>query len=223
MALEDFNQRLYAAADALNIELDETRAAGLLGYLEQLQRWNKTYNLTALRTPEQMLVQHVVDSLSVLGPVSNILYKNTASNPRILDVGSGAGLPGVIMGIMRPEWQVSCVDAVEKKMAFIRQAAAVLRLANVQAIHHRVESLEPHEADVVISRAFASLVDFAQLAGRHVAVGGVLLAMKGREPQEEMQVLQQETEWRVSHVQPLLVPELDAQRCLVWMSRQGTL
>ena len=223
MALEDFSRRLYAAAAALDIELNESQAAGLLAYLGQLQRWNKTYNLTALRTPEQMLVQHLIDSLSVLRPVSLSLYKKTVCQPRIMDVGSGAGLPGVIMGIMHPDWQVVCVDAVEKKMAFVRQAAAVLRLANVQAIHHRVETLEPYEADVVVSRAFASLVDFAQLAGRHVAAGGVLLAMKGREPQEEMQVLQQETEWRVSHVQPLLVPELDAQRCLVWMSRQGTL
>jgi len=218
---DDFKLRLQAAAQALGVGMDDAKAESLLAYLGQLQRWNKTYNLTALRTLEQMLVQHVMDSLSVLGPIENILYKNTVEHPLVMDVGSGAGLPGLVMAIMHPEWQVCCVDAVEKKMAFVRQAAAVLRLANVRAVHHRVESLAPYGADIVVSRAFASLVDFARLAGRHVKPGGFLLAMKGREPQEEIQALQQETEWRVSHIQPLSVPELNAQRCLVWMSRQG--
>src|SRR5690606_15724272 len=109
------------------------------------------------------------------------------------DVGSGAGLPGVVLAIMRPEWQVHCVDAVEKKMAFVRQVSGVLRLRNLQAHHQRVESMPPFQANIVVSRAFASLADFATLAGRHVAAEGHLVAMKGRDPEEEAEDLRQNT------------------------------
>lgn len=222
MADQDhYKQRLDAAAKALTIELDSNQANALLTYMAQLQRWNRTYNLTAVREPDQMLVQHLFDSLSVVKPLADILYKNTANKPCIVDVGSGAGLPGIVLAIMQPQWQVHCVDAVEKKIAFVRQMAGVLRLPNLHAVHARVEALPPFNADVVISRAFASLVDFATLAGPHVADGGYLAAMKGREPEDEIHTLKQHTGWYASHLQPLLVPELDAQRCLVWLSRQG--
>lgn len=220
---EQFRQRLLAAGQALKIDIDAQQADTLLAYLSQLQRWNKTYNLTALRDPEQMLVQHVFDSLSVLRPLINILDKNTVSGRLIVDVGSGAGLPGVVLAIMQPNWQVHCIDAVEKKMAFARQMAGVLRLPNLQAQHHRIESMPAFEADIVVSRAFASLADFATLAGRHVGPEGHLVAMKGREPHDEAQVLQQSTPWHISRIETLSVPELNAQRCLVWMSRQGNL
>ncbi|MGB3289897.1 MAG: 16S rRNA (guanine(527)-N(7))-methyltransferase RsmG [Burkholderiaceae bacterium] len=222
-AQENYRQRLDAAAQALGLDMNPGQRDALLDYLDQLQRWNRTYNLTALRDPEQMLIQHVFDSLAVLPPLIDILYKNTVESPVIVDVGSGAGLPGAVMAIMQPDWSVYCVDAVEKKMAFVRQVSGVLRLANLQAVHQRVETLAPYEADVVVSRAFASLLDFASLAGPHVARTGRLLAMKGREPTEEIDALQQQTDWRVSHVQPLSVPELNAQRCLVWMTHQGAL
>lgn len=221
---EDNNhaQRLGAAAKVLDIELDSGQADALIGYMAQLQRWNRTYNLTALRDPDQMLVQHLFDSLAVLKPVSNILYKKPVNKPCIVDVGSGAGLPGAVLAIMQPQWQVYCVDAVEKKMAFVRQVAGVLRLPNLHAVHARVESLPPYGADIVISRAFASLIDFATLAGPHVAKEGQLVAMKGREPKDEIDTLEQQTDWRTAHIQQLRVPELNAQRCLVWLSRQGT-
>jgi 16S rRNA (guanine527-N7)-methyltransferase len=190
--------------------------------MAQLQRWNKTYNLTALRDPEQMLVQHLFDSLAALPPLANILYKNTVFDAKIVDVGSGAGLPGVVLAALKPAWHVSCVDAVEKKTAFVRQMSGVLALPNLKAVHARVETLAPLDADVVVSRAFASLADFATLAGAHVGARGHLVAMKGREPTEEIETLHQQTPWRVDHIQPLVVPELNAQRCLVWMSRQGT-
>ncbi|RTZ43422.1 16S rRNA (guanine(527)-N(7))-methyltransferase RsmG [Candidimonas sp. SYP-B2681] len=217
----EYRQRLDAAALALNVNLEPAQADALLSYIGQLQRWNRTYNLTALREPEQMLVQHLFDSLSVVKPIVTELYKTTATSRRIVDVGSGAGLPGVVLAIMQPEWEVFCVDAVEKKMAFVRQMASVLRLPNLHAIHARVETLPPFNADIVVSRAFASLIDFARLAGLHVAENGHLLAMKGREPQDEIDTLEQQTDWRQSHLQTLLVPELNAQRCLVWLSRQG--
>nr|WP_237173318.1 16S rRNA (guanine(527)-N(7))-methyltransferase RsmG [Paracandidimonas lactea] len=203
------------------LPVSDEQAATLQAYIGQLQRWNRTYNLTALRQPEQMLVQHVFDSLSIVGPIDKLLYKNTVNKPLIMDVGSGAGLPGVILAIMRPGWRIQCVDAVEKKMAFVRQMAGTLHLPNLQAVHGRIEKLAPAQAYIVVSRAFASLADFASLAGRHVAPGGWLLAMKGVQPEEEIAELAKQTDWRVVNVVPLQVPELDAQRCLVWMSRQG--
>ncbi|MCC2596051.1 16S rRNA (guanine(527)-N(7))-methyltransferase RsmG [Pusillimonas sp. MFBS29] len=223
MANEQFRARLQQAGDILGLELSAQQIDTLLAYLDQLQRWNKTYNLTALRDPEQMLVQHIIDSLSVVKPLANILYKNTVSGRTIVDVGSGAGLPGVVLATTQEQWQVHCIDAVEKKMAFVRQMCGVLRLRNLHAHHDRVESMPLFQADVVISRAFASLADFATLAGRHVAPDGHLVAMKGREPTDEAEDLQQNTQWRITHIETLPVPELNAQRCLVWMSRQGSL
>ena len=216
----EYGPRLQAAAAAFGLEINEAQQDKLLAYLDQLQRWNRTYNLTAIRDPEQMLIQHLFDSLAVVAPLILILDKNTV-NTIIVDVGSGAGLPGVVLAIMCPSATVHCVDTVEKKATFIRQMAGVLRLPNLQAHHARIEALPPFGADVVISRAFASLVDFATLSGKHVAPGGWLLAMKGRAPDDETGPLHASTPWRVDHVQPLRVPELDASRCLVWITEQG--
>jgi 16S rRNA (guanine527-N7)-methyltransferase len=217
-------QRLASAARALNIALNSSQAQTLLAYMAQMQRWNRTYNLTALRDGEQILVQHVFDSLSVVEPMRKAIAQRRLAAPCIVDVGSGGGLPGVVVAAIHADWQVSCVDAVEKKMAFVRQMSSVLPLPNLHAVHGRIEALPPFKADIVVSRAFASLSDFARLAGRHVGPDGYLLAMKGREPQDEIDLLQQSTPWSVDHIEPLIVPELNAQRCLVWMScRQGTL
>lgn len=120
---------------------------------------------------------------------------------------------------MRPQWSVTCIDAVEKKTAFVRQMSGALTLPNLQARHARIETLDPAECDIVTSRAFASLDDFAQLAGRHVRNDGTLVAMKGKVPDEEIQALHARGEWQVDHIQPLQVPELQAERCLIWMRR----
>jgi len=213
-----FDERLRAASAMLGLSLDDARRARLLNFLAQMQRWNKTYNLTALRDPEQMLIQHVFDSLSVVTPFARAL--TAVAQPLIVDVGSGGGLPGVVLAVARPDWQVCCVDAVEKKTAFIRQMAGVLGLSNLSARHARIETLAPMTADLIVSRAFASLVDFVALAGRHAAVDGSLAAMKGRDPQDEIQALHAEGVWQARDVQTLIVPELSAQRCLVWMRRQ---
>lgn len=216
----DYTPRLQAAGQALGLTLSAEQEEKLLSYLAQLQRWNRSYNLTAIRDPEQMLIQHLFDSLSIVPAVNSILYKNTV-NPVVVDVGSGAGLPGVVLAIMFPAAAIHCVDTVEKKATFIRYAAGVLRLPNLQAHHARIEHLPPFQADLVVSRAFASLADFASLAGRHVAPHGQLLAMKGREPLEEIEELSSTTSWRVGGMDTLQVPELDAQRCLVWLTQQG--
>ncbi|GAB1576897.1 16S rRNA (guanine(527)-N(7))-methyltransferase RsmG [Bordetella petrii] len=213
--------RLARACDQLALPIAAAQADQLLAYLAQMQRWNRTYNLTAIRDPGQMLVQHLFDSLSIVNPLAGALDTAQAS---LYDIGSGGGLPGVVLAIMQAGWQVTCVDAVEKKTAFVRQMSGVLGLPNLQAVHARVEDLPPAGRDIVVSRAFASLNDFASLAGRHVGNDGTLVAMKGKVPEDEIDVLHRQGEWRVEDIQALHVPELDAQRCLIWMRRsQGTL
>lgn len=216
-----YQKRLSLAAAALKISIDENQSNQLLSYLSQIQHWNRSYNLTALKDPEQMLIQHLFDSMAVEPILKEILYKNTVKKPLIVDVGSGAGLPGIVLAILQPNWQIHCIDAVEKKTAFMRQMIGVLGLANLQVTHTRIEGLQPLQANIVISRAFASLVDFVSLAGCHLASNGQLLAMKGRHPETEIDELLKQTDWQVSAIHTLSVPELNAQRCLLNLCRQG--
>ena len=205
---------MTGAIDAVCRELGLTpepaQTAALAQYLALLQRWNATHNLTAIREPAAMLTQHLADCLAVISPLRRHMAQG-----RLLDVGSGGGLPGVVIAVMLPAVEVICVDAVGKKAAFIRQAAGVLGLRNLRAVHARVEDLHEAPFDVITSRAFASLADFVALTRRHLGADGVWLAMKGREPGDEIAALPADTE--VFHVEPLQVPGLDAQRCLIWM------
>jgi len=206
---------LRDGAHALGLELSEAQFAQLLDYLGLIQKWNKVYNLTAVRDPAEMLTHHLLDSLAVIAP----LRRQTGGRAvRLLDVGSGAGLPGVVVAICCPEVEVSCVDTVAKKAAFIQQAAASLKLPNLRGLHARVETLHLRGAagyDVVSSRAFASLVDFITWSRGSLAKGGVWLAMKGKSPEQEVEALPADVE--VFHVEQLTVPGLDAQRCIVWL------
>ncbi|MEJ5992175.1 16S rRNA (guanine(527)-N(7))-methyltransferase RsmG [Ramlibacter sp. PS3R-8] len=204
--------RLAEAARQLGLELSDNQQRQLLSYVELIAKWNKVYNLTAV-PPQDMLVQHLFDSLAVIQP----LRRQAAGRPiRFLDVGSGAGLPGVVVAICCPEMQVDCVDTVGKKAAFIQQAAAQLKLPNLRGLHDRVENLAgPY--DVIGSRAFASLPDFVKWSAVALAEQGVWMAMKGKSPAEEVSALPPEA--RVFHVEQLNVPELDAERCLVWMRK----
>ena len=219
MAIDGFRQRLAEAAQALNIELQQGQMDALLMYLQQMQRWNKTYNLTALRDPELMLVQHVFDSLSIVPSIQKLANAVHNNHLKIVDVGSGGGLPGVVLATYSSTWNVNCIDAVEKKMAFVRQMSAVLTLPNLHAHHVRIEKAEPFEADIVISRAFASLVDFVQLSERHLKPTGKMLAMKAKYPGDEITELEAKTDWRVDYIEELQVPELDAERCLVYLKK----
>jgi 16S rRNA (guanine527-N7)-methyltransferase len=205
--------RMGAAADALGLQLSDGQFEQLLGYLELIAKWNKVYNLTAVRDPEEMLVQHLFDSLAVVGP----LRRHTAgAGIRLLDVGSGAGLPGVVIAVCCPEIQVECVDTVGKKAAFVQQVAAQLKLPNLKGVHDRVENLQgPY--DVICSRAFASLQDFVSWSGTALGAQGVWLAMKGKHPAAEIAELPPAAQ--VFHVEQLSVPELAAERCLVWMRK----
>ena len=205
--------RLQAAAEELRLELPVGGAEQLLAFVDLLRRWNGTYNLTAVRDPDEMLVQHLFDCLAVVAPLGRALPKRPA---RLLDVGSGGGLPGVVLAMLVPDLDVTCVDTVGKKAAFIRQVGVELGLRNLHAEHGRVEALRIAPFDIVSSRAFASLADFTRLTRQHlVAATGVWMAMKGRRPDDEIAALPDDID--VFHVEPLTVPELDAERCLVWM------
>lgn len=210
----DREGRLRSASGQLGLELDDTQVRQLLAYLDLIAKWNKVYNLTAVRDPDEMLVQHLFDSLSAVRP----LRRQTGGNAvRLLDVGSGGGLPGVVIAICCPEIRVDCVDTVGKKAAFIQQAAAQLTLANLRGLHDRVENLRgPY--DVICSRAFASLRDFATWSAGALAQDGVWLAMKGKRPDDELAALPSTVQ--VFHVEQLAVPELAAERCIVWMRKR---
>ncbi|MDR0479078.1 MAG: 16S rRNA (guanine(527)-N(7))-methyltransferase RsmG [Burkholderiaceae bacterium] len=208
--------RLQAGLAELGLTLTDDQQRQLLDYLALLAQWNRVYNLTALRDPAQMLTHHLLDSLAVIAPLRRHLHATgTLSQPvRLLDVGSGGGLPGVVMAICQPEIAVTCVDSVAKKAAFIQQAAGALRLPNLTGRHARVETLaEPF--DLITSRAFASLADFTTASRGALAEGGVWLAMKGKRPDVEIAALPLSVE--VFHVEQLTVPGLEAERCLVWM------
>jgi 16S rRNA (guanine527-N7)-methyltransferase len=195
--------------------MSPAQCEALMVYLVLLQRWNSTYNLTAVRDPHAMLIQHLADCLAVIPAL-----RRQFTVSRLMDVGSGGGLPGVVIATMMPGVQVECVDSVAKKAAFVRQVAGALKLDNLHATHTRVESLRTAGCDIVTSRAFASLCDFTRLTKHLLSPNAVWMAMKGRPPSDEMAQLPPDVE--VFHVEPIAVPGLDAQRCLVWMRpRQG--
>ena len=203
---------LRAAIEQLALDVSNAQVDALLAYLALLQRWNAHYNLTAVRDPAQMLTQHLADCLTVIAPLRR---ESGAAPARLLDVGSGGGLPGVVIAILDPQIDVTCVDTVGKKAAFVQQVAGELRLRNLHAQHARVEQMKAAPFDVVTSRAFASLVDFTDLTRQHLAARGRWMAMKGKTPTEELALLPEAID--VFHVEQLAVPGLDAERCIVWM------
>jgi 16S rRNA (guanine527-N7)-methyltransferase len=203
---------LRDGADALGCSLTDVQANALLAYLELLLKWSRVYNLTAVRQPGQMLTHHLLDCLSVVAPLRRFVGDRSR---RLLDVGSGAGLPGVVLAVMLPNLDVTCVDAVAKKAGFVRQAGAELRLPNLHAKHGRAEVIDEEAFDLVTCRAFSSLAELVRLTRAHVSPAGVWLAMKGRFPVDE--VSQVPADIDVFHVEQVHVPGLDAERCLVWM------
>lgn len=202
---------LRAGVIQLGLKLEDRQIAQLLQYLGLLQKWGKVYNLTAVLDPAEMLSHHLLDSLAVIAP----LRRHTQGRAvRLLDVGSGAGLPGAVIAICCPEVHVDCLDAVAKKVAFVQQAAGTLQLRNLRGVHGRVE-LVNDTYDVISSRAFASLEDFVNGSRRALAQDGAWLAMKGKRPDAEIASLPSNV--TVFHVEQLAVPGLDAERCIAWM------
>lgn len=195
---------------SLSLALSQAQQQALLDYVALLNKWNKVYNLTAVRDPEQMLIQHVLDCLAALPPLKH----DFPEAMDLLDVGAGGGLPSVVFAIACPRWQVTAVDTVAKKAAFIQTTAHSLRLLNLKAVHSRVEALVG-SFDVVTCRAYASLRDFCNSSRHLLKPDGTWMAMKAKHPAEELSDLPANVS--VDKVQALAVPGMDADRCLVWM------
>lgn len=203
--------QLAAGVAELGVDVDPETQKKLLAYLERMAKWNRVYNLTALRNPGEWVSHHLLDSLSVLPHVKG---------PLVADVGSGAGFPGLVLAMVRPDWQVVSVEAVDKKAAFQRQVSAELALTNVRVEGCRVEDVRLEAgADSVVSRAFSSLADFVNLTRHLLKPGGQWAAMKGRLPKEEIAALPDDVQ--VREIIELKVPGLNAERCVVLMNETG--
>lgn len=208
---------LSAGIEELNLDCPLDVQAQLLDYVRLLDKWNRVYNLTAVREPTEMVTRHLLDSLAVMPFLDKELRGG-----RILDVGTGAGLPGIPLALLsaqtHPERQFVLLDSNSKKTRFMQQAVAELGLENVQVVHARTEAFQPEQTfDVVVSRAFASVADMLAGAGQHCAPGGVILAMKGADPAAELVDL--DTNFVVEQVHRLAVPGLDEERHLVCLRR----
>ncbi|HEY4664536.1 MAG TPA: 16S rRNA (guanine(527)-N(7))-methyltransferase RsmG [Comamonas sp.] len=214
--MSDLRHQLEQGAAKLGLQLNADQFDKLMGFLELLQKWNKVYNLTSVRDPQEMMSLHMLDSLAAVPALSRhvaSLGKTAGQKVSQLDVGSGGGLPGVVFAVCCPEVDVHCVDTVGKKAAFLQQVAVALKLPNLKGIHARVETLKgPYE--IVSCRAFASLLDFTTWSRSAIAENGVWFAMKGKHPQDEIDALGGNV--KVFHVEPLSVPGLSAERCIVW-------
>ncbi|MBB6579424.1 16S rRNA (guanine527-N7)-methyltransferase [Comamonas odontotermitis] len=200
----------------LGLTLDDGQIGLLMAFLDLLQKWNKVYNLTSVRDPQEMLTHHLLDSLAAVTPLQRHLAGNALVEPKLLDVGSGGGLPAVVFAICLPQLDVSCVDTVGKKVAFIQQVAAHLRLRNLRGIQSRVENLT-QQYDVVSCRAFAALQDFTAWSQQTLKTSGIWLAMKAKRPDDELALLPDGVQ--VLQIEPLVVPGLDAERCIIWMQK----
>lgn len=214
-ATSRLTQLLNDGLGRLGLTLTVEQRQLLLRYLELLAQWNQTYNLTSIRDPEAMLSQHVLDCLAVVEPLRREL--EGAPDRRLLDVGSGAGLPGIVIAVAAPEVQVTCVDSVGKKTAFIGHVASALGLKNVGSVHSRVEAMTTGPFDVITSRAFSSLRDLVGATRHLLAVDGSWMAMKGQRPDDELAELDPTT--YLFHVEPLRIPGLAAERCIAWIRR----
>ena len=204
-------RELASGLEALGLPASGDLERKLLAYVALISKWNKVHNLTAVREPARMIGLHLLDSLAVLPHIAG---------RTVLDVGSGAGLPGIPLAIARPDLDVTLIDSNQKKTSFQQQAAIELELPNVHAVNARVESWQPHRSfDVVISRAFADLADFVSNAGHLVADGGVLAAMKGTYPHEELAAMP--SAYRAKSVVPLRVPGVPGERHLVLIERRA--
>ena len=208
-ALTVVKQALSNGVSGLGLTLGASQQESLLQYLGLLEKWNQVYNLTAIRDVLKMVYAHLLDSLAVLPLLPE---------GRVLDVGTGAGLPGIPIAVARPASVVTLLDSSHKKTAFLRQAVADLGLRNASVVCERVESPNaPAGFDVVISRAFSDLGEFVSVAGRLLAPGGIMAAMKGLHPFEELERVP--AGFRVTNVAPLRVPGLNAERHLVLIAR----
>lgn len=201
-----YHEKLLQGLSALDLSLTESQVNALLRFIQLIAKWNKAYNLTAVRDPLDMVSLHLLDSLAILPHVKPA---------RVADIGTGAGLPGIPLAICLPDCQFTLVDSNSKKTRFVQQAVLELKLKNVEVVHSRAEQLKPKALfSTVLSRAFASMNDILQLTGHLLADDGLLLAMKGQVPEQELAQLNLDYT-----VIPLKVPGIEAERCLICMEK----
>lgn len=215
-ALCEFHTSNLVDDGKLHYKIDQ-----ILLYVELMIKWNKTYNLTALKNFTSILDLHIVDSLIVIPKLDAYFQTKGILSPTILDVGSGAGLPGVVLAVMRSNYRVCCLDAVEKKTAFVTAIKSSLGLSNLTSKHGRIEQQNPLKSDIVISRAFASIGDFVHLAQSHVADNGRIVAMKAKTVDDEVaDMTRRFPHWKVTSIDKLILPNSDLDRCLVWLQQE---
>ena len=209
---ERLTRQLREGAAALPVMLSDAQIVQLVDYLALLHKWNAVYNLTAVREPEQMVTQHLLDSLAVL--------PFFAAERRVLDVGAGGGLPGIVLAIAQPDLQVTLIDTVQKKTAFLTQVKSQLKLDNVTVQTGRVEQWrDAAPFDAITSRAFAELADFVQWSSHLLKDGGRFIALKGVLPAEEIRRLP--VGWRVRETAPIEVPGMQAERHVIIIERNA--
>ena len=205
--------------EALGLSLDASQYAALLCYVESLARWGQTHNLTAIYQGNEVWKVHLLDSLAALPSARREMQARGWSEPQVLDVGSGAGLPGLPWAVMQPTWHITCIDAVAKKVAFVQQTAAAMRRVcspmQVTAKHMRAEAVQAQTYHLITARAFAPLPKLVHLTRAALAPGGVWGALKGEIPDEEIAALPEDIQ--VFHVEQLPSPAWGAARCVVWM------
>lgn len=206
---DDFAKAFTEFAPLMNLTFSELQMGQLLGYLDNLLLWTKAYNLTAITAPKDAFIKHILDCLAI---VADLPFADQ-SEVRLLDIGTGAGLPSVIIAIMRPDWHITALDSNGKKIRFIKQMVGELGLKNITPVASRIEEFEG-EFEVITSRAFASLDDFVALAKPYLATDGVLYAMKGKLPTTED--LANLSDWQIE-IQPIEVPQLSDERCVVYL------
>ena len=206
--------RLEAGVEHLKLTLNPAQLDSLFAYAKLIEKWNRVYNLTAIRSANEVITHHLLDSLAVVSKVDAVL--EGYETPRVLDVGAGAGLPGLVWAIARPHWQITLIDTVQKKAAFMQQAAASLGLGNARAIHDRVESFQAERPfDLITSRAFSSLTLLIDLSQHLLAENGHYAALKGRVEVDQAVP----NAWRIHAIHPIEVPFLDESRHLFVISR----
>ena len=198
--------------DAMDLPLWAAQREQLMDYLALMAKWNSVYNLTSLRDPMQMVTHHLLDSLAAVSAFEG------AKN--VLDVGAGGGLPGIVLAIARPDMQVSLIDTVHKKTAFLTQVKAELGLTNVTVYTMKVQDLKAGPFDVITSRAFADLSDFVNWSGHLLQEGGKFIALKGTAPADEQERLP--GEWKVRESRPIKVPKVEAERHLVFIEKSDS-
>jgi len=196
--------QLQQGSETMNLSLSDEQQQALIAYVTLLVKWNKVYNLTSIRKPEEMISRHILDSLSIAPYITGT---------SLLDVGTGAGLPGIPLAIMYPEMQVTLLDTNSKKTRFLQQVKAELALKNITIVHARVEEADLGKFDIVTTRAFASVTDIINLAGQHCAEKGTLMLMQGVAPQDELAAMQ--GDFKVQDMISLTVPDCDGQRHLL--------